>query len=98
MRSFLTCKKKRMKGLVTVILVLFFWTPIYAQKEKKVKSKRLNKVEAADMTREQKLVHESERKSKKNKPVSMQKKIKLEKKQIRKSKRTKAPKPKRRKN
>jgi hypothetical protein len=51
------------------------------------------------MTREQKLVHESERKSKKNKPVDMRKKIKIEKKQIRSAKRTKAPKPKsRRKN
>ncbi len=86
-----------MKGLIIVLLVFSSCLSVFAQKEKKIKSKRLNKVEAADMTREQKLVHESERKSKKNKPVSMQKKIRLEKKQIRSGKRTKAPQPKRRK-
>lgn len=84
-----------MKRILTGLFVFALFYSAYAQKEKKVKSKRLNKVEAADMTREQKLVHESERKSKKNKPVSMQKKIKLEKKQIKKAKRTKAPKPRR---
>lgn len=88
-----------MRGLITILLVLFSLISAFAQKEQKIKSKRLTKVEAADMTREQKLVHESERKSKKNKPVDMRKKIKLEKKQIRSAKRTKAPKPKsRRKN
>ena len=81
---------------MVLLLVFIGFTSCYAQKEKKIKSKRLTKVESADMTREQKLVHESERKSKKNKPISMQKKIRLEKKQIRSSKRTKAPKPKKR--
>ena len=82
-----------MKGFLTVLFVFFSLISVFAQKEQKIKSKRLTKVEAADMTREQKLVHESERKSKKNKPLDMQKKIKLEKKQIRKSKKMKAPKP-----
>ena len=67
-----------MKGFITALLVFFSLISAFAQKEKKIKSKRLTKVEAADMTREQKLVHESERKSKKNKPVDMRKKIKLE--------------------
>lgn len=87
-----------MRGLLVITFVLLAMGSAFAQKEKKIKSKRLTKVEAADMTREQKLVHESERKSKKNKPVSMKKKIKMEKKQIKFSKRTKAPKAKKRKN
>lgn len=86
-----------MRGFITALFLFLVLGSAFAQKERKIKSKRLNKVEAADMTREQKLVHESERKSKKNKPVSMQKKIRLEKKQIKSAKRTKAPKPKRRK-
>lgn len=86
-----------MRFTFTLILICFASATVFAQKEKKIKSKRLNKVEAADMTREQKLVHESERKSKKNKPLDMRKKIKLEKKQIRSAKRTKAPKPSRKK-
>ncbi|HCM74909.1 MAG TPA: hypothetical protein DIS90_00910 [Cytophagales bacterium] len=85
-----------MKILFIIILALFSFGSAFAQK--KIKSKKLTKIESADMTREQKLVHESQRKAKKNKPVSMQKKIRLEKKQIKKSKRTKAPKPKKRKN
>lgn len=87
-----------MRFAITLLLVCFAFGSAFAQKGKKIKSKRLNKVEAADMTREQKLVHESERKSKKNKPLDMRKKIKLEKKQIRSAKRTKAPKSRRRKN
>lgn len=86
-----------MRGFIIILFVFVSSVSAFAQKQKKIKSKRLNKIEAADMTREQKLVHESERKSRKNKPVSMQKKIKLEKKQIRSAKRTKAPKSKRRK-
>ncbi|MEQ8423170.1 MAG: hypothetical protein RIA63_00570 [Cyclobacteriaceae bacterium] len=82
-----------MRGILILTLVFASLGSALAQKEKKIKSKRLTKVEASDMTREQKLVHESERKSKKNKPVSMQKKIKLEKKQIRSANRTKSPKP-----
>jgi len=69
-----------------------------AQKEKKIKSKRVTKVEAADMTQDQRLVHESERKSKKNKPVSMQKKVKIAKKQNKSARKTKSPNAKRRKN
>lgn len=87
-----------MNYTITLFLICFTLGSAFAQKEKKIKSKRLNKVEAADMTREQKLIHESERKSKKNKPISMQKKIRLEKKQIRSARKTKAPKPRKRKN
>ncbi len=85
-----------MKNLLVIAFIFMALGSAFAQKEKKIKSKRLTKVEAADMTREQKLVHESERKSKKNKPISMQKKIRLEKKQIKAAKRTKAPKPRKR--
>ncbi len=87
-----------MKSVFTILLILSIEGLTHAQGEKKIKQKKLTKVEAADMTREQKLVHETERKSKRNNPVSMQKKIRLEKKQAKSAKRTKAPKPKRRKN
>lgn len=84
-----------MKTIISVILIFISTGLVLAQNEKKVKSKRLTKVEASDMTREQKLVHESERKSKKNKPVTMQKKVKMAKKQDRKAKNTKTPQPRR---
>lgn len=80
--------------VVFIMMIFFFSSGVaLAQREKKVKSKKLTKVEASDMTREQKLVHESERKSKKNKPVAMQKKVKMAKKQDRQSRNTKSPKP-----
>lgn len=82
-----------MRALLVVLFVFVALSTTMAQQEKKIKSKKLTKVEAADMTREQKLVHESERKSKKNKPVEMQKKVKMAKKQDRKAKNTKSPKP-----
>jgi len=87
-----------MKKVFLTATCLLFLTMLHAQHEEKVKSKKLNKVESADMTREQRLVHESERKSKKNKPVSMQKKVKMSKKQDKKLKKTKPPKPAKRKN
>ncbi|MEQ8302461.1 MAG: hypothetical protein RIB47_03635 [Cyclobacteriaceae bacterium] len=87
-----------MKYLFMIIFLSCLSFSASAQKEKKIKSKKVTKVEAADMTTEQKLVHESERKSKKNKPVSMQKKVKIAKKQNKSGRKTKSPKPKKRKN
>lgn len=85
-----------MRKLIFLCLMLATLSA-FAQKEKKVKSKRLTKVEAADMTREQKLVHESQRKGGKSKNVGMEKKVKMAKKQDKKAKRTKTPKPRKRK-
>ena len=72
-----------MKTIIVAALCLLAGGSLLAQHDN-VKSKKLTKVEAADMTREQRLIHESERKSKKNHRVSTQKKVKMAKKTDRK--------------
>jgi hypothetical protein len=62
-------------------------------RDKKIKTKKLSKSQAANLTPEQKLVHESDRKSKSGKrKMSLAQKVKIEKKQARAAKHTKQPK------
>lgn len=81
-----------MKFLVALLLVLSTFLTSYSQKQKK-----LAKSESANMTQEQRLVYESERKKKsskkKGKKVSMKKRVKIDKKQDKKARRVKSPKP-----
>lgn len=61
-------------------------------RDKKLKSKKLTKSEAANMTQEQRFVHESDRRSKKGKKkMSLQKKVRIEKKQSKAARRMRQP-------
>lgn len=80
-----------MKFLVATLLVLCTFITSYGQQRK------LTKSESANMTQEQRIVHETERKKKggkkKSKKVSMKKRVKIDKKQDKKARRVKSPKP-----
>lgn len=82
-----------MKFLVALLLVLSTLLTSYGQKQKK-----LTKSESANLTQEQRIVHETERKKKKggkkkSTRVSMKKRVKVDKKQDKKARRVKSPKP-----
>lgn len=81
---------------VKYILILFICAVAGSSFAQKVE--KLRKDQSARMTKEQRLVHESDRKSKKGKKdISMQKKIRTEKKLDKKASRIKQPKGKPRK-
>jgi len=74
-----------MKKLLGLCLLIALSSPAFAQK--------LSKEESRKMTQEQRIVYESDRKSKSGKKkLSMKKKAKIDKKQARKAKRMKQPK------
>lgn len=76
------------KLLAFWILLTTCLVPAFSQK-----SKKLTKEESAKLTQEQRILHETDRKSKRGKKdVSMKKKIRIDKRQARKSKRIKEPK------
>lgn len=82
-----------MKFLVAALLVFITSLASYGQQRK------LTRNESANMTQEQRIVHETERKKKKgkkkkNKKVSMKKRVKIDKKQDKKARKVKSPKPK----
>lgn len=82
-----------MKFFVSLLLVLATFFTSYGQKQRK-----LAKSESANMTQEQRIVYETERKKKKggkkkSKKVSMKKRVKIDKKQDKKARRVKSPKP-----
>jgi len=64
-------------------------------KDKKMKSKKLTKAEAANLTPEQRLAHENDRKTKggKKKRLSAKEKTKIQRKQSRAARNTKVPQP-----
>jgi hypothetical protein len=81
-----------MKFLVATLLVFITSLVSYGQQRK------LTRSESANMTQEQRIVHETERKKKKggkkkSKRVSMKKRVKVDKKQDKKARRVKSPKP-----
>jgi len=77
-----------MKKIIICTLLMLCVQFVFGQKVEK-----LRKDQTARMTREQRLVHETDRKGKKGKKeVTMQKKIRTEKKQDKKAQRMKVPK------
>jgi hypothetical protein len=71
-------------GILLVLLAITFVS--YGQK----KTKKLTSSQSADMTADQRYVHESQRKSnKKKKDLSMKKRVRLEEKQDRKARKIK---------
>jgi hypothetical protein len=82
-----------MKKTVLVLFCLFLaCTVSFAQSNKRIKSKKLSKSDAASMTPEQRLVHETNRKSKNGKKkVSAKQKMRIQKRQSRKAKHMSAP-------
>ena len=80
-----------------VVLIVWFMLATFAitygqSRDKKLKSKKLSKADAASMTQEQRFVHESDRKSKKGKKkMSLAKKTRIEKKQSRAARRMRQP-------
>jgi len=88
---------KNMKRLFIVTsLLLATIAGSYGQgRSKEIKTKKLSKDEASNLTPEQRLVHETERKTKsgkKNKKLSTKQKSKIQKKQARAAYHTKPPK------
>jgi len=81
-----------MKKTVLVLFCLFLaCTVSFAQSNKRIKSKKLSKDDAATMTPEQRLVHETNRKSKGGKKnVSAKKKIRIQRRQNRAAKHMKS--------
>ena len=80
-----------MKSTLTLLLLLFTILS-YGQT-----SRKLSKGESATMTQEQRIVHESNRKTKsgkKKKKMSMKKRVKMDKKQDKKARSVKSPKTK----
>ena len=78
-----------MKKLAGLIILLSLSISAFAQK----KSTKLTKEESAKMTQDQRVLYEVDRKSKNGKKdVSMRKKIRIDKRQSRKSQRIKQPK------
>jgi hypothetical protein len=70
------------------ILFLLATIPVYAQKKRK-----LTKEESAKLTQDQRVVYESDRKSKNGKKkLTMKQKVKIDRKQARKSRKIKPPK------
>lgn len=82
------------KSILLIVFLLMFVSFAQAQKEKKIKSKRLTKEQAANMTPDQRFVYENNRKSK-GKDVSIKKRVKIDMKQDRKSRKIKKTHPKR---
>jgi hypothetical protein len=83
-----------MKRLFLVICLLLASIALtFGQsRDKKIKSKKLSKSEAANLTPEQKLVHESDRKTKGGKKkLSTKQKSRIQKKQARAAKHTRQP-------
>jgi hypothetical protein len=77
-----------MKKVLGLCLFIALGSPALAQK-----SSKLTKAESQKMTQDQRVLYESDRKSKHGKKkMSMKKKVKVDKKQSRKAKRMKAPK------
>jgi len=61
-------------------------------KDRKLKSKKLSKEEAANLTQEQRIAHEQDRKSNGHrKKLSTKQKVRIQRKQARQARRTKAP-------
>lgn len=84
-----------MKRLFLVISLLLATIVVtFGQsRDKKIKDKKLSKSQAANLTPEQKLAHESDRKTKRGKhKLSLAQKVKIEKKQARAAKHTRQPK------
>jgi len=85
-----------MKRLFIVTCLLLATIAGYGQgRSKEIKTKKLSKSESANLTPEQRLVHETERKTKsgkKNKKLSTKQKAKIQKKQSRAAYHTKQPK------
>ncbi len=81
-----------MKFIFTLLLIVSTFFISYGQG-----SRKLTKSESANMTQEQRMVRESDRKSKsgkKKKKMSMKKRVKIDKKQDKKARSIKGPKPK----
>ena len=77
-----------MKRILAICLFIALSLPVMAQK-----SGKLTKDESRKMTQDQRVLYESDRKSKRGKKkMSMKKKVKVDKKQARKAKRMKQPK------
>jgi hypothetical protein len=77
------------KRIFRICIFVILCVPVFAQQ----KSSKLTKEESSKMTRDQRVVHEVNRKSKGGKKdVSWKKKVRIDKKQARKSRRTKQPK------
>ena len=83
---------KKLFFLITFLLIGFL---SWGQKSKR----KLSEAESANLTQEQRLTHETDRKTKggKKKNLTMEKKIKAAKKMDKKARKTKAPKTKKRK-
>ena len=81
------------KLLLTLSLLLVTFAVTLGQsRDKKLKSKKLSKSESANLTPDQRFVHENDRKSKKGKKkMSLKQKVRIEKKQARSAKRTRRP-------
>lgn len=78
--------------LVICLLVASIAVAFGQSRDKEIKSKKLSKDEAANLTPEQKLVHESDRKTKNGKKkMSTKQKAKLQKKQARAAQHTHQP-------
>lgn len=74
-------------------LLLLFFTILFSYGQS---GRRLSSGESATMTQEQRIVHESNKKTKggkKKKKMSMKKRVKMDKKQDKKARRVKSPKP-----
>jgi uncharacterized protein YdeI (BOF family) len=77
-----------MKKVLAICLMIALSVPVLAQK-----SGKLSKEDSKRMTQDQRVLHESDRKSKGGKKkMSMKKKVRIDKKQARKAKRMKQPK------
>ena len=81
-----------MKRLILLIILVTACTVGFAQKS--TKKKKLNKAESSQLTREQRLAHEEDRKTKngKKKNLTMEQKVNIAKKQDRKARKNKGPK------
>ena len=78
--------------LVTCLLLASIAMTFGQSRDKKIKSKKLSKSESANLTPEQKLVHETDRKTKGGKKkMSTKQKARIQKKQARAAKHTKQP-------
>ena len=83
---------KRLFLIVSLLLATVAMT-LGQSRDKKLKSKKLSKSEAANLTQEQRFVHESDRKSKRGKKkMSLGQKVRVERKQARAAKHTRQPK------
>lgn len=80
--------------LLLFCLMLSCGVAFSQSKDKRLKAKKLSKQEAANLTQEQRIAHESDRKSKGGtKKLSTKQKTKIQRKQARAAKHTKVPQP-----